>query len=75
MAKTNGWVRVCKHSAEQVLVCWDGASVMLQPSGREGNSGSLLIVLRCNRLHRFVKSGNSVAEEVMVMGLKSMGCC
>ena len=45
---------------------------MLQPSGEEGNIGSLLIVLRCNRLHRFVQCGNSVVEEVVVVSLKSM---
>ena len=46
---------------------------MLQPSvERKGNNGSLLFVLRCNRHHRFVKSRNSVVEEVVVLGLKSM---
>ena len=46
---------------------------MLQPSVvSEGNIGGLLIVLRSNRFHRFVKSGNSVVGEVVVLGLKSM---
>ena len=42
------------------------------PLGREGDTGSLLIVLKSNRLHRFVKSGNSVVGEVVVLGLKSL---
>ena len=37
-----------------------------------GDVGGLLIVLKSNRLHWLVKSGNSVVEEVMVLGLKSM---
>ena len=40
MAKTNGRVRVCKHSTEQLLVWWDGG-VMLQPSGEEGRHWQL----------------------------------
>ena len=62
---------MCKHSTEQVVVCWDGV-LCCNPLGRKGNIGSLLIVLRCNRLHRLVKSRNSVVEEVTVLGLKSM---
>ena len=50
---------------------WDGVSCC-NPLVRKGNIGSLLIVLRCNRHHRLVKSGNSVVEEVVVLGLKSM---
>ena len=62
---------MCKHSAEQVVVCWDGVSCC-NPLESEDNIGGLLIVLRSNRLYRFVKSGTSVVEEVMVLGLKSM---
>ena len=46
---------------------------MLQPTVvRKGNIGSLLTVLKSNRHHRLVKSGNSVVEEVTVLGLKCM---
>ena len=45
---------------------------MLQPSGEGGQHWQLAVVLRCNRLHRLVKSRSSVVEEVMVVGLKSM---
>ena len=62
---------MCEHSAEQVLVCWDGVSCC-NPLERKGDVGSLLIVLRRDRLHRLVKSGNSDVEEVMVSGLKNM---
>ena len=62
---------MCKHSTEQVVVCWVGLSCC-NPLVRKGRRRRLADRLRSNRLHRFVKSRNSVVEEVMVLGLKSM---
>ena len=62
----------CANTVPNRLLCGGMGLSCCNPLGREGNIGSLLIVLRCNWVHRFVKSANSVVEEVMVLGLKSM---
>ena len=56
----------CANTTLNRLSCAGMGLSCCNPLVRKGNNGSLVIVLRCNRLHRFVKSRNSVVVVALV---------